>query len=134
MKEDEETDETDIIDGEVNDDIVEDEAVIDEEIDNDKTFVNPSQAGKFTSSQMFKCDKLDFVSTLKAIIDSHKGLIHNRCSICFSNFDNQINLKNHITNTHIAYQFSSQYLVRGRGVWRIWPPKIDIYLFTLKLI
>ena len=68
--------------------------------DSNMTFSNPSQANKTSNDDLFKCDKCDFASARKDIIDNHKELLHNWCSICLLNFANQKNLKNHVRNEH----------------------------------
>ena len=57
------------------------------------TFVNPSQADQNWNDPSFKCDKCDFSSERKTILNDHKVVIHNWCSVCYSNFSNQENLK-----------------------------------------
>ena len=64
------------------------------------TFMNPSQFDKTSKSSMFKCEKCDFAASKQDIIENHKELIHNWCPVCFSNFNNQKNLKKHIKNAH----------------------------------
>ena len=64
------------------------------------TFNNPSQVNKIANYQMFKCDKCDYAPASKGEISDHKELNHNWCSKCFSNFNNQENLQNHIKTKH----------------------------------
>ena len=73
-----------------------DDMELNEEISN-STFINPSQADH---DKKFKCDKCDFASAGKASLDDHKVITHNWCSVCYSNFSNQENLKKHMKKRH----------------------------------
>ena len=64
------------------------------------TFVNPSQTDQHVNETRFKCDKCDFSSERKTILNDHKVVNHNWCSVCYSNFSNQENLKKHIKKRH----------------------------------
>ena len=83
---------------------------IEEDIENDrselnvndsinKTFQNPSQEST-PSGKKFNCEKCDFEATTKSDLVSHKKENHNWCPLCFSNFNSQDKLKDHIQNNH----------------------------------
>lgn len=67
------------------------------ENDSDKTFHNPSQED---NTLKFKCNKCDFESATKPDLVKHKTEIHNWCIHCFSSFDSQDKLKEHIFVNH----------------------------------
>ena len=76
-----------------------DDMDLNEEISN-STFIKPSQADQNLNDKKFKCDKCDFASARKASIDDHKVVTHNWCSVIYSNFSNQENLKKHMKKRH----------------------------------
>jgi hypothetical protein len=97
--------ENEIIEDILSDDEISDVGEQDESVNKnfdtaDMTFTNPSQETKSSSDGLFKCDKCEFASSRKDIIENHKELLHNWCSLCYSNFENKKNLKNHKKNEH----------------------------------
>ena len=66
----------------------------------DETFVNPSQTDNVASSKFLKCEMCDFKTSTRLDITNHKVSVHNWCSICFSSYNNQKQLKKHIKKIH----------------------------------
>ena len=84
-----------------------------------KTFFNPSQSinetvnqsvdniidasgdtQELSSDKLFKCELCDFRAARKNLILDHKGANHNWCSKCYSSFNSEDELKNHIKSKH----------------------------------
>ena len=61
-----------------------------------RTFINPSQCDKDSSGELFKCEMCDFASARNDTIKNHKEVIHNWCPHCYSSFNSQKILKNHM--------------------------------------
>ena len=70
------------------------------ENDSDKTFHNPSQEDNTLSGPNFKCNKCDLESATKPDLVKHKTETHNWCIFCFSSFNSQDKLKEHIITNH----------------------------------
>ena len=85
--------------------IVEDILTVDEPsetIDHDNvnftsTFTNPSQD---SNEEMIKCEKCDFAFARKSEINNQKLTNHNWYSKCYSSFNTQENVQNHIQSIH----------------------------------
>ena len=87
------------IDGET--EIIENDC--DEMIGNDcvnETFQNPSQVNIKSTEKLFKCETCDFETATKGDIVEHKKETHNWCSLCFSSFNSQDKLEEHVTFNH----------------------------------
>ena len=65
-----------------------------------KTFHNPSQIDNTFSREDFMCEKCDFHSKRKQDLVKHKSETHNWCMLCFSSFNSQDKLKDHILTNH----------------------------------
>ena len=65
-----------------------------------ETFQNPSQENNTPCGILFKCEKCDYATTTKANIVNHKKETHNWCRFCFSSFNSQDQLKDHILKNH----------------------------------
>ena len=76
-----------------------DEIMNDDEKQNE-TFVNPSQADNDASSKIIKCEMCDFKTSTRLEITNHKESLHNWCSLCFSSFNSQKQLKKHVKKNH----------------------------------
>ena len=95
--------ETETIEGDSEEKIVNIDEPDDVELNNEVsncTFVNPSQTDQHVNEARFKCDKCDFSLERQTILNDHKVVNHNWCSVCYSNFSNQENLKKHIKKRH----------------------------------
>ena len=71
--------------------------------DNEKqneTFMNPSQADNVASDKILKCEICDFKTSTRRDITNDKESLHNWCSLCFSSFNNQKQLKKHLKKIH----------------------------------
>ena len=66
----------------------------------DKTFHNPSQEHNNLCGKFFKCNKCDFEAATKPELVQHKTEIHQWCIHCFSSFNTQDKLKDHILTNH----------------------------------
>ena len=64
------------------------------------TFLNPSQDDKLPSAKNFKCEMCNFFSSTRPGINDHKVNNHNWCSLCYSSFSSQNNLKKHRKKKH----------------------------------
>ena len=76
-------------------DINEENEVIDNE--REKEDINPDKA---PAAINFKCKKCDFGSEDRKQLKAHKAYTHHWCEFCFSNFNNQENLHEHIKKNH----------------------------------
>ena len=65
-----------------------------------KTFHNPSQADNTLSGKIIICEKCDFQATTKSDLVNHKSEAHNWCLLCYSSFNSQDKLKDHIHTNH----------------------------------
>ena len=63
-----------------------------------KTFNNPSQEN--TPCGNLFCEKCEFEAKTKTDLKNHKKETHNWCPFCFSSFDCQDKLNDHINNDH----------------------------------
>ena len=78
---------------------IDDETEIEERNENEsvnKNFLNPSQEKNKVSK--FKCLQCDFKTETKVDIVEHKRESHNCCAFCFSTFNSQEILKEHVDN------------------------------------
>ena len=55
---------------------------------------------ELSSEKLFKCELCDFRAARKDLILDHKGANHNWCSKCYSSFNSEDELKNHIKSKH----------------------------------
>ena len=65
-----------------------------------KTFFNPSQEHIISNESIFKCLHCDFKTATKRDIVEHKRESHNWCSFCFSTFNSQEILEEHVNTNH----------------------------------
>ena len=66
-----------------------------------KTFNNPSQEN--TPCGNLFCEKCEFEAKTKTDLKNHKKETHNWCPFCFSSFNCQDKLNDHINNDHTEW-------------------------------
>ena len=86
--------------GEIDEENVDDTSEINLNDNINKTFHNPSQEDITPHGNSFKCEKCDFEARTKPDLVNHKKETHNWCPFCFSSFNSQDNLTDHILTNH----------------------------------
>ena len=97
----------DIVD--VDDVSVIDDSVNDQEENANNTCMNLSQADISSIGEQFKCEKCDYESATRFSLNTHKQSGHNWCYSCYSNFNSQEQLKDHMKNIYIEKRKNSRH-------------------------
>ena len=86
--------------GEIYEENVNDTSEINVNENINKTFHNPSQEDITPHGNSFKCEKCDFEAKTKPDLVNLKKETHSWCPFCFSSFNSQDNLTEHILTNH----------------------------------